>query len=212
MEKTFEFCSLQYMNFWLSVDRECHVVLKDSVQSGNKLSLLQKAASFYRISRNLPKGREEAEGLPRFSFLQSIIDQQTSSELSVLGAVEMVKQVSAELSNKYWGAPDRRNLLSAASKFLWLKIRDPIIIYDSQARLALNVPNGNYEHFYTAWIDSYTNHKEEIREISHKLKDQSLYFEEQPENISEIEEIISQEWFHRRVFDIWLWNKGKPAR
>lgn len=62
---TSEYCSLHYLNQWLSYDRHyCDALSKDD--EIKKLSALKSAGGFYRVARNLPSEFDERRGLKRY--------------------------------------------------------------------------------------------------------------------------------------------------
>ena len=116
-------------------------------------------------------------------------------------------EIERQLSEKY----GKRNILSATTKFLWIKFRKPIIIYDSRARKALSLNTldndyYNYNDYYEKWKNEFEINKESIVEVCSKLTDVAMYATKPDKNY--IEKISKEEWFYERVFDIYLWNKG----
>lgn len=128
MNPSFEYFSLRYLDMWLSHDRGCH----ESLQSGTrdeKLTSLKDAAVHYKVARNLPKECDKDRGLFRYEPVLEVIDEVTASHFSE-DTVRLINTIQKRISVNY----KNRSVLSLTTKFLWLKIRDPIIIYDSQAR------------------------------------------------------------------------------
>lgn len=60
--KTFEYCSLHYLNQWLTYDMSYCQILTIGNKSEN-LTALKNAGVFYRIARNLPSEYDERKGL-----------------------------------------------------------------------------------------------------------------------------------------------------
>ena len=100
--------------------------------------------------------------------------------------------------------------LSFTTKFLWLKFKHPVIIYDSQARKAVGLNStDDLAIYYKNWYASFNENKALIVQACSKLADQHLYSVDQLIGTQEyIQSISSQLWFHERVHDIYLWNKG----
>lgn len=73
MIQTFEYCSLHYLNQWLSYDRNYCIALS-GVNNKEKLSALKKAGGFYRVARNLPTAFDEKIGIERYQPVLDILD------------------------------------------------------------------------------------------------------------------------------------------
>jgi hypothetical protein len=87
------------------------------------------------------------------------------------------------------GGGDR---LSAATKLLWFLRRDPAIIYDSQARLALGAPIGDYEKYVELWRRGYRESGAAIREACAALPSDEV-------NKVPFSRGRAPEWFRQRV-------------
>src|SRR5882724_1155823 len=62
------------------------------------------------------------------------------------------------------------------TKFLWIKIKQPILIFDSQARNALGIRNNNgLEDFYVKWRAGFEDNKTAIANACSKLPDMNKY-------------------------------------
>lgn len=96
------------------------------------------------------------------------------------------------------------------TKLLWLKVRSPIIIYDSQVRKALDTPNGVLSCFYDAWQAKYESKKKSIEKVCEKLSRVSRYsYNHTIATPSYVQNISAQPWFQERVFDVYLWHEGQ---
>jgi hypothetical protein len=204
--QTFEYCSLHYLNQWLTYDRGfCESLSRGSKKE--KLGALKSAGGFYRVARNLPSEFDEKIGYERYEPVLEILDS-VSQKQFVKNPVSKIQEIEKEISKKYGG----RGVLSLTTKFLWLKIKSPIKIYDSQAKIAVESKNGNLFGFYENWTKDFTKKKIQIEQACSKLPELHLYAVDQSIATKRyIQEVSSQTWFHERVFDIFLWNKGnKP--
>ena len=150
----FKYCALYYLNQWLSKDSVyCQALANDDRTA--KLRALSNAAGFYGIARNLRERHDVGRGLPRYGPVLEIIDAQSARSFEGAGLVPSVIRVSEEISAVYGD----RKVLSLTTKFLWLKLKKPIIVYDRRARLALGTPLDNFEDYCTQWratFESYT--------------------------------------------------------
>ena len=205
MNQSIEYCSLHYLNMWLKHDRNYHATLKSKSKSDEeKLSSLKEAAHYYKVSRNLPKKHDEGKRLPRYEPVLEIINDLTKSDFSK-NPTQSIKEIEGLISGKY----RVKSALSFTTKMLWLKIQDPIIIYDSKVRIALNTPSGDLPSFHEAWQYEYDKKKEEIASACEKLSKLSKYSYDQTLTPSDIYGISQNPWFQKRVFDMYLWHNGK---
>ena len=204
--QTFEYCSLYYLNQWLSHDREyCQVLANGNEEE--KLSILKSAGSFYRVARNLSREFDEKKGLVRCKPVLEILDTVNKEQFED-NAVKKIQKVKNKISGRYGD----RSVLSLTTKFLWLKIKQPVLIYDSQVRSSLGLKNEDLSEYYYNWKKEFKNYKGKIASVCSKLPDLYLYTIDQEVGTKEyIGEVSSKEWFHDRVFDIYLWNKGKKV-
>lgn len=87
--------------------------------------------------------------------------------------------------------------LVASSKILWL-FNQEIIIMDNFNILALKrlnykIREGSYDEYLLAWNTEYQNHKSKIKNICSQLNNSLL------DN-----QLLQTEWFHKRIFDVFL--------
>ena len=204
--QTFEYCSLHYLNQWLTYDRGYCQALSSSDEA-RKLSVLKNAGGFYRVARNLPRKFDEGKGLKRYQPVLEILDSVNSEQFkhnSVKKILEIKDKISAQYGNK--GA------LSLTTKFLWLKIKQPVLIYDSQARIAVGANDGDLVGYYQMWHEDFEKHQTQIKKACAQLSNLHLYAVDQGTGTKTyIKELSSKPWFHERVFDIYLWSKGNNA-
>ena len=204
MKHSLEYFSLHYLDMWLKHDRIYH----ESFNNGTleeKLNSVKKAATYYKVARNLPKQHEEEIGCERYEPIVKILDKAESSDFSG-DTLKSIGKVQAKISKAYGG----RGVLSITTKLLWLKLRGPIIIYDSQARKALNTLDGDLPAFYKAWQAEYSAVKNDISKVCTALRSVAKYSCDQTiATPAYIQDISAQPWFHERVFDVFLWHKGQ---
>lgn len=204
--QTFEYCSLHYLNQWLSNDRKYCQVLSNEDKK-NKLEVLKEAGSFYRVARNLPSKFDEKKGLNRYAPVLDILNEIEECQFQDNPAQEIIN-INKEISKRY----GKKSVLSLTTKFLWLKIKQPILIYDSQARKALGTKDGDLVNYYKKWHGEFRTNQHDIKKACSKLPDLHLYaFDQKFGTKGYIKDVSSQPWFHERVFDIYLWGKGNNA-
>lgn len=203
MKYSYKFCSLNYLRQWFSDERDLHNALtsveKDRIQGGIKA-----AVRFFQVARNLPMKFDVGSGLERYepllrTFLQ--FNQLTVSESNFIGILDEFVSVLAE---EYGGV----RLISLSSKLLWLRYQKPFVIYDSRARESLQSPYGDYAGFVASWRDAFQAHKEPIalscEDVLAKLD--YVFFASSKAAVHKARRIVSEAWFHERVFDHYLWH------
>lgn len=204
MKHSWEYFSLHYLDMWLRHDRLYHESMNKGTRK-EKLISIKKAATYYKVARNLPKEYDENIGYTRYEPIVKIIDKAIASDFSD----DTVKSI-LKIQNKISKAYGDRGVLSITTKLLWLKIRDPIIIYDSQARKALHTEDGDLTGFYEAWRAEYSVHCKAIADVCTKLSSVSQYSCDQTiATPAYVQAISAQRWFQERVFDVYLWHKGQ---
>jgi hypothetical protein len=73
----------------------------------------------------------------------------------------------------------------------------------------LGTENGDLESYYEKWHVEFKKNQGKIENVCTKLQNMSKYAVNQEIGTKAyIENISSKSWFHERVFDIYLWNKG----
>jgi hypothetical protein len=170
----------------------------------DKLAILKKAGGFYRIARNLPSKYDEKKNIARYKPVLNIIDNLKHSYFEN-NTVEKIREIKSEISKEY----GNRNVLSLTTKFLWIKIKQPILIYDSQARIAIGAKYNDLNSYYDKWHDGFIANKDEIAKVCSNLPKLHKYAVNQDVGTEAyIQDLASKSWFHERVFDIYLWNKG----
>lgn len=200
----FEYCSLHYFNQWVAHDKFYYDALSSTCRR-DKLLAVQKAAAFYGIARNLRKSFDVEQGLSRCEPVLNVIDRLSLSDFEP-NLVEKINKVENEISNLYGG----NKVLSLTTKFLWLKLRSPIIIYDSRVRRALGAQDGDLGDYYLKWQRCFARYQSQIMTTCSKLPECHLYvFDQSIGTIAYLQEIAMQDWFHKRVLDVYLWHKGK---
>ncbi len=98
-------------------------------------------------------------------------------------------------------AKDNKKAIVAASKILWVFNRDEIIIQDSKAKEYLKKISKKFKNDYTdyckTWEEQYLLFKPEYLKVVKKI------------GIDKQDNLFNEDWFIRRTFDTYLWNKGK---
>jgi hypothetical protein len=202
----FKYFALHYLELWLSKDRRFCKALAGGNET-EKLGALKEAAAFYRVARNLAKVHDvekQENKVLRYKPVLDVIDALDPIAFQGARLTTSIMEVERKISLRYG---DRR-VLSLTTKFLWLKMRSPILIYDSRARKALRARLGDIDDYYSRWrteFDSFGNEINAACELLHKVHEYSAPNAATPRYI---QEIASQLWFKERVFDVYLWDSG----
>ncbi|MCW4628021.1 MULTISPECIES: hypothetical protein [Marinomonas] len=200
-KRTFDFCALQFLNQWLEKEKSYCEMLASPDRDTQRLALA-KAGGHFRVARNLPTKYEKEKSFPRYQPVLEVLDG--IDEVSVSNVTNLVNQARERISGQYGG----RSVLSLTTKFLWLKVKSPIRIYDKQARIALQTESGDFSAFNDAFSERYSECEEQIVEACSKLKNVLSYSVRPKIRQDEVEDMISERWFRERVLDIYLWNQG----
>jgi len=189
-------CAKQYAESWSRGERPIFEALAGT-DRGCRLEALQHGAGYFRIARNFKIAFDVGQGLERLAPVLDLLEPFRTSALTGRALCDTIDELRSQLAAGYGGG-DR---LSAATKLLWLLRRDPVIIYDSQARRALGAPNGDYAKYVELWRSGYRKHKDAIRGACAALSGAGR-------GNADVDRETAQEWFRQRVYDIYLWNAG----
>lgn len=118
----FEFCALRFLLQWERSER----FIYEQISKNPTQDQIRSALRYFQVARTF-KGLKSAEAA---QYVVDALDE--VSKRSSLGPVEKVNALAAAFQKRF--AQFNR---SAASKLFWLKCREPYIIYDSRAVLAL---------------------------------------------------------------------------
>jgi len=204
----FSDAAVEYARYWYQNERR----FVDGLASGDRnlrLDALCRAARYFIVSRNFPKRFDVGRGLARLSPALAELDSVPARPLDAGELSATVRSFARSLGAAYGG----RNLLSAASKFLWLVRRDVVVIYDSRVRAALGTPFGDYDRYLESWFDAYRRKLDSVHAACSALSVLSLHLQphDRPSD-RELSHLSTQDWFRRRVHDIWLWHLGEPRK
>jgi hypothetical protein len=208
--ENFHYHAFSYLDDWCQGDlrfTECMGFTEGTLPNPKAPECLVEAATYNQVIRNF-KMLEEGQRLgSAWNALQRIEKPTSASD-----AVQKVEDLAKELQAIYGS-----HVISAASKFLWLRFNEnSIIIYDSRAARWLSkmgdcLEGCSYEQYCLAWSISYQSHKATIAEACKDLcsiKKFTLASELPDEELSSL---VSSNWFMERVFDRYLWFKGSPT-
>ena len=205
-EPTLQQSAVEYAGYWFKTES----TLVDALSGDERvvrLQALQRAAGYFRIARNMPRAYDVGLGHQRLAPVLFLLDSSRLQPVDETTLPHVVRSLRREIGAAYGG----RDLLSAATKFLWLLHRDTVVIYDSQVRGALGSPYADYDAFLDRWRSGYAGLRETIRYACTSLPSSNVSrFCGRAVSRDAIEEVAMQEWFRRRVYDIYLWRRGAP--
>lgn len=199
--RTFDFCALQFLNQWLEKEAgySNKLVSKDIDE---RLEALTGAAAHFRVARNLPTKYEKAKSVRRYEpVLNALEDLGPVTSDNVFDVLANAQQ---RISSEY----GQRNVLSLTTKFLWLKFKSPVRIYDRQARTALGTAGGDYPAFHHAFSKRYAECQEQVEKSCANLVSAVSYSVQPSIDRRELKSLVMSSWFRERVLDIYLWNQG----
>ena len=200
--REYDYCALQFLNQWMDKERHyCDAIASQDIEEQRQG--LKSAAGYFKVARNLPKVFEEKQKCQRYDPVLDALNGVLL--LTQVNVTKIVDQVRQQISKEYGG----RDVLSLTTKFLWLKFKAPVRIYDSQARAALGTPNGDYEKYITAFSERFTQSQVEIMNACNKLTSFVSYSVVPNIDASQLEKLVAEQWFQERVLDIYLWNEGR---
>ena len=206
-QRALERSAIQYAEFWLRRERSFVEALAGHDPDA-RLQGLRSAAGYFRIARNFPTEFDLRRGLPRLAPVRDLLEDPSLRHLTQRNLNPLVESLRRRLGELYGG----RDLLSAATKFLWVLRGDPVIIFDSQARVALGTPYADYGAYVDSWRAMYTEYAPAIRAACRPVvRNRDLA----PDPTAQSERAkagADQEWFRHRVFDIHLWTLGAGKR
>ena len=174
------------------------------------LEIIPEVAKVYRVHRNFPLRYDVLNNRERYEPIVDVLEAIDAANIEENNVIDMVIQTRHDIGQAYGGL----GVLSATTKFLWMLVRDPIIIYDNNAMTALGrhnypVDEGNYGQYVQQWQRLYAENEGEIDAVCQGLHDVRLYARHANEiNEQDIQQVSAETWFRKRIFDMYLWTVG----
>ncbi len=196
--------AIHYLNDWIRYDSGFVEGLSMSKPRADRLRCLSSAAGFYGVARTLPSIEEPER-------LGTALDSLDAMRGPIVE--EAVDSTVVDLASTFQRSYGKY-AISAASKFLWIRFQSPIVIYDSQVFWSLRensstqLAEGYYEPYRKEWLHRFADCKEAILSACIELvRAKSFSFaHSMPDD--ELMGLVSERWFHERVFDKYLWSGG----
>ena len=202
----FKFFALAYLNDWWQYDRNFVAGLYPGQSRESRLYWLKEAATYYQVGRRFPEKQDGPERLGKgLDFLDAVLKDVGSL------TQQNVDQAVYTLAEKFNEAYGNGVEISAASKFLWIRCKTPVMIYDNRAytyltRLGEKIDTG-YTSYRAVCLKQFDQRAEVIRAACAELvtvKD----FAPDDETGESLKSSVESRWFHERVFDKFLWWNG----
>jgi len=203
--------TMSYLNDWCLYDR-CFC---DHMKN-RRLAVLKDVLVYYRVIRGFAKKHERGV---RFAPLLEILATEEKSIKSRDDAIDRVKGFTNLLNRHY-----RKELLSAASKLLWLIHKSPVVILDSRVAHSLkhsDTSKNTYEIYVKKWQEEFQRCQPGITKACDELVDE-IPFSFAGTSCSvcsdgacrahlrdEVQLLVKAGWFHERVFDKYHWMRGR---
>lgn len=207
MLDNFRFFALQYLNDWFQYDR----IFVEGLASKDhecRIITLRQAAQYYGVARNFKTLASETAAGNRLSAALNALEQ-VAEQFDGDRVDDEVDRLAARFKSTY-----KKYLVSAASKFLWLKFQSPVVIYDNRALNTLRnvcgepLTDDSYSIYRTAWRRQFQDHEDAIGSTCHELHRAKPFSLAHAQPDTDFSTLVNQHWFHERVFDKYLWWHG----
>ena len=198
----FRYAVYSYLDEYLRVDKRCIDALELDVSPAASCEALSRMAAFYNINRNLAT-KDEAWRLEAVhNLLRRVQRPATDQEVA-----ECVENFSIELGKAYpRKSGTTPTLLSAASKFLWMRFQSPVVMYDRYAwqwikDIAKLRDTSSYAEYLQAWCTSFSDYKAEIAEACSEIVPFKRFTLAGGMADDQLRKLVQEVWFRERVFD-----------
>lgn len=203
MPNSFYYAAYSYLDEWMGNDSRFHNVLayekRNEISEEGGRKLLVEVATYYSVARTL---RDTGEDRRLLAAYQTLAETEPPTMEDV---VEKVTLFAETLHQRY----GPKTPLSAASKFLWMRFRSPVVIYDSKASGWLwnrCLKSEGYSAYHEAWLTEYKEHEGRIREACSELKYFKKFTLADQMLDEKFSDLIGSQWFAERVFDHFMLN------
>ena len=173
----------RFYYYWFDIEIEMY---NDIVKENNPVIGLYNYLNYMRVIRNFKKGKIED--------VYNIVKNYKNNASS-----EMIYKLSDDLKNSNLLSGITKKVYVAASKILWLYNRKLVIMDNNNInvlkKLGYNV--SNYENYTISWETLFKENRQDIINLN-------IHY-----NLNNIDKVVEEEWFQRRVFDMYLWKEFK---
>jgi hypothetical protein len=197
MNASLHCAAYSYLDEWMWRDSRFYQVMRFDNCHNTSLDLgvntLVETAAYYGVARTLKKAGETRRLAAAYVELQKTRLSEGDN------AIEVVKRLAERLREIYGSYA-----LSAASKFLWMRFRSPIVIYDSIVSKWLQnhgYVDDDYSTYWQVWQRKYSEREEQIGEACADLTGINRFTLACQISDDQLAKWTSSQWFKERVFD-----------
>ena len=215
--------AVAYLAEWMGTDEPLRRKFLSAMQSQSHgqesgAKAIEDFANAYGVSRTLKANGEKPRLVGAYNALCEV------KELSANNLDTQVAEFAGQLKLVYGTTAD-----SAATKFLWLRFRGTVKIYDSltwkwlckQEELrgeqkVLRAARGGigqwYQTYVAAWEREFDGLRGQIEDVSGELAMLGYITESRDADAEKLETWLRAEWFFERVFDRYMLDQaGQPV-
>jgi hypothetical protein len=203
MHITWEYAALYYLNWWQRYDEPYRLALESNDPERQRLALCR-AAVRYGVARNLPLASDVHLDFNRLEPATEALMSVSKIDIEGERMVQTIYRLRDVISEIY-GAKD---LLSLTTKFLWLRFRGTVRIYDRNVCSSLGHTDRDLEAYYQVWNQQYNDCSFLIADACSLLPNIVAFSVDSSATKESVEAIANKSWFHERVFDIYHWHTG----
>lgn len=196
-----QYHAMFYLNDWFDADKPFHNGLKADTNEKRRIAFVD-ICKYYRITRNF-------KILPTEERLQSALDLlEKVPKPGPSDFIESTMKLASAYKDRY-----EKYALSAASKTLWVKHLNHIIIYDNLVGdylISLGYRNAKhgYSEYCAAWTSEFSKRHNCIEKHCSSLISGKHFSLAHSENDTDLQLLCSNQWFQYRVFDKFAWIEG----
>lgn len=156
---------------------------------GDAPAAISRIAGKFKLGLSFPRKFDVEVGQTRYAPVVNALQYYLPD--GTRDPVQAVLDFTRDLQEAY-----QKEMLSAASKFLWFLWGRDILVYDSRSLVSLQkrfptLKAKDYQAYCSAWVSHFAECAEQVAEECAR------------------QGASSERWFHERVFDWHLWRAGK---
>lgn len=198
---SWEYAALYYLNWWLRHDSRYRSALR-AADPDKQQWAVQQAAVRYGVARNLPTRCDKERGLERLEPVREVLMDVPACKVNRTNVAAVVSDFSQRVSAKY----DRADVLSLATKFLWLRFRSPVLVYDRNVSASLGYKGRDFAEYSRIWRAEYERVAERVNNACVRLPELSDFCFDPSATSGSVAAIAGKRWFKERVFDVCHWH------
>lgn len=211
MLTNFKFFALAYLGDWWQYDERFVTGLRP--QRTFRRECLVDAGTYYQVIRSFSKKWDASQRLDNALNELDAVLSSVNNVITPANVHQTVTDLARRLGSIYKKKNKPQNLVSAASKFLWICRRTPVVIYDDRAKTCLTrmnaTPGTTYKNYWDAWQLEFPKYHTRIQSACLALSQSGIKnFAPNGPAKKRLNPVVRKRWFHERVFDKFLWWNG----